>query len=152
MIGVGFRLDLIRLDTRLIIDYVTSALKDFPGITGVYLFGSSLDVCRPDSDIDIGVFVSAGLNERQTACLEGAMALKLTPFEGHPFDLTLINIDNTILAFRILKEGLPVVIRDQEKFTDIMEKVSRDYSEKGFRYQQAISEILKEVELNGYRS
>lgn len=38
--------------TEAIITKVVSTLKKFPLVAGAYLFGSALDMCRPDSDID----------------------------------------------------------------------------------------------------
>lgn len=56
---------MIRIPADLIVKTVTRALESREEIAGAYLFGSALELCRPDSDIDIGLVIDplAGLPE-----------------------------------------------------------------------------------------
>jgi predicted nucleotidyltransferase len=146
---VSENLDLEKLDIQLIQNQISAVFKDFPEVIGVYLFGSAMEYCRPNSDIDIGVFVLPELSEREKMFLEGKISLRLEPLAGHPFDLTIIDPNNTIFAFRILKEGIILLNRNQEKLSDLIEKTSRDYCECSFRYQQAVKDILGEAGIHG---
>lgn len=143
-------MELERVDHTLIREQVINALRDCPEISAAYLYGSALELCRPDSDIDIGLIVGPqSLDFRESQRLEGKISLKLEAIQKHSFDLNIIDPDNTIFAFRVIKEGLPLFIRDRDKLGDFMEKVSRAYDECGWRYQWAIREIKGEVSLNG---
>ena len=55
--------ELITIDLEKLKGYVASKLAKFPEIQGVYLFGSSLDKMRPDSDIDLGIIFDEKLSE-----------------------------------------------------------------------------------------
>ena len=55
-------MNLLKVDIDKIREMVNRTRKDFPEIIGAYLFGSALAYCRPDSVIDIGLFVDPGLN------------------------------------------------------------------------------------------
>jgi predicted nucleotidyltransferase len=50
---------------------------------GAYVFGSALELCRTDSDIDLGIFINPELDERQQLMLEGQIALQLEPLANH---------------------------------------------------------------------
>ncbi|MGE5557829.1 MAG: nucleotidyltransferase domain-containing protein [Bacillota bacterium] len=141
-----------RINTGKISGIIRRAMRDFPEITGAYLFGSALGYFRPDSDIDIALFVDPelGLDEYARNMLEGKIALRLNPINNHIFDLTVVNPENTIFVFRIIKEGLLLYTGDEDKLYDIVEKVSRDYDEKGFRHRLAMQEILGEDVKNDY--
>jgi predicted nucleotidyltransferase len=142
-------MELVRIDPEAIRDRVVPALAGYPEILAGYLFGSALGECRPDSDIDLGVFVGADLDPRQQQRLEAKLALELPPLAGHPFDLNLIDPEQTILAFRILREGVPLLVRNWEQFDSLTEKISRDYSERGYRYRLALGEIAAEAGRHG---
>lgn len=136
--------NLVRIDRRLISEIVIPLLQDMPQIIAAYLFGSALGECRPDSDIDIGVFIDPNLHmsEREIQILEGEVALLFRPFEGHPFDVVIVDTDSVLFAFRVIKEGVPLYIKDRDKLADIIEKVSRRYEEVGVRHLIAINDIL----------
>ncbi|NPV73558.1 MAG: nucleotidyltransferase domain-containing protein [Pelotomaculum sp.] len=67
------------------ISQVSSILKKFPQVAGAYWFGSSLEACRPDSDIDIGlVLEDIKLIERKKAHLEAEIRDSFGAYNGHP--------------------------------------------------------------------
>ncbi|MDI6871369.1 MAG: nucleotidyltransferase domain-containing protein [Bacillota bacterium] len=142
-------MDLVRLDRQLIRERVEAVFRGFPEIVGVYLFGSALDYCRPDSDVDLGVFVRPDLSERERYLLENELALRLQSFNGHPFDITVVDPRHSHFAFRVFSEGAPVYVGDTEQLTDLMERVSREHGEFAYWYQLAIREILEEARTHG---
>lgn len=142
-------MDLVRLDHQLIRDRVETVSRKFPEIVGVYLFGSALGHCRPDSDVDVGVFVSPDLSERERVLLENKLAFELPPLAGHPFDVTVIDPRQVRFAFRVLSDGIPLYVGDSERLTDLMEKVSRGKDEFAYWYRLATDEILEEAKRHG---
>jgi len=130
---------------------VTNVLKKFPQIAGAYWFGSSLGACRPDSDIDIGlVLEDIKLNERERAQLEAEIRDSFYPYNGHPYDIVLLDLRNPIFSFRVIKEGRLIYTGNSDRISDIKEYVSRRYAESYPRYKAALQEIIAEVMHDGH--
>ncbi|MDI3534916.1 MAG: uncharacterized protein PWQ82_1281 [Thermosediminibacterales bacterium] len=136
--------ELVKIDIDKLKKYVKEKLNSFSEIAGVYLFGSSLEKMRPDSDIDLGIIKRPGVikTERELEIFLEKIILSLNRFEGHSFDIVSVQDVNTILAFEILKKGMPIYIKDKETVTDLIESVSRKYSEDYPRYKQALELIV----------
>jgi predicted nucleotidyltransferase len=143
--------ELIKVDTDLIVARVCAALKDYPQVAGAYLFGSILELCRPDSDIDLGIVLVAGVKPDSTEGdrLEAAISLRLAPVGGHSFDIVLLNPDKPLFTFKVITEGKLIYIGDNERITDVIEYVSRRYSDLYPRYRRALEEIFAEVMSGG---
>lgn len=138
--------ELISVDTESIVYQATQVLKNFPQIAGAYLFGSALGKCRHDSDIDIGLILEdIKIGERERAILEADISNSFSPFNGHPYNITLFDLNNTIFCFRVIKEGRLIYVRNPDRVTDVMEDVSRRYADVYPRYKIALEEILSEV-------
>lgn len=135
--------DLVKIDLEKLKAYIIQKLSSFDEIAGVYLFGSSLDLMRPDSDIDIGIIFYDYVDEEKAEDVIETLYLKLLNFEGHPFDIRSVNHSNTIIAFNILRNGLPVLVKDENTVTDLIEKVSLKYKEVYPRYKKALEMILE---------
>jgi len=129
--------ELITIDLEKLKTYVSSKLTKFPEIQGAYLFGSSLEKMRPDSDIDLGLILNESLNQSVDLLIE-KVYFSLGRFDGHPFDLVSVRDVNAILAFNIFHHGIPVYIFDNDKVTDLIERVSRIYSDIYPRYRRAL--------------
>ncbi|SHI78308.1 nucleotidyltransferase domain-containing protein [Desulfofundulus thermosubterraneus] len=54
--------ELMRVNLDPVVEQVKAALQNFPQVAGAYLFGSILRLCRPDSDIDLGLILEPGIN------------------------------------------------------------------------------------------
>ena len=96
---------MVRVDLEAVIRRVEAALRDFPQVAGAYLFGSALDACRPDSDLDLGLILEPEIKPEsmEGGRLEAAIAFFLPPVEGHSFDLVLLNPDKPLFVFSTLK-------------------------------------------------
>lgn len=135
--------DLVKIDLEKLKNYVVQKVRSFDEIAGVYLFGSSLDLMRPDSDIDLGIIFYDYVDENKAEDSIEKLHVKLLNFEGHPFDIHSVNHSNTIIAFNILRNGLPIYIGDENTVTDLIEKVSLKYKEVYPRYRKAVEMILE---------
>lgn len=142
-------MELVRVDREQISQRVEAVSRRFPEIAGIYLFGSALGGCRPDSDVDLGVFVRPGLSERERSRLENELALQFTPLAGHQFDVTVVDPRHAHFAFRVFSEGVPLYVGDSEQLTDLMERVSREKAEFAYWYHLAVGEILEEARRHG---
>ncbi|MDN5313331.1 MAG: uncharacterized protein PWQ68_2305 [Thermoanaerobacteraceae bacterium] len=137
--------ELIELDRLKLSRFVREKLEMFPEVVGAYFFGSVLEKMRPDSDIDVGIILQTGAikSEKELDFLLAKLANALGNYEGHIFDIVSIGNVNNILAFKILKKGEPIYIKDEGKVTDMIEIVSRLYSENYPRYKEALKIILE---------
>lgn len=142
---------LVRVELAPLVERIRAALEDFPQVAGAYLFGSVLGLCRPDSDIDLGLILEPGIRPdgAEGYHLEAAIALCLPPFQGHPFDIVLLDPGKPLFVFRVIKEGKLVYCRNWDRVTDVMEFVSRRYAEVYPRYRAALEEIVAEVMTGG---
>ena len=141
-----FNMDLVTMPVR-------EVLAGFPQVAGAFIFGSILGECRPDSDIDLGLILEAGISTDSPAGegLEAGISMRLPPIDGHPFDLVLINPDKPIFAFKAISQGKMIYVRDHNRVTDVIELVSRRYAELYPRYRRALEEIFVEVVSGGHR-
>jgi len=132
----------IPLDT--IVKVITPVLGTEQSVAGAYLFGSALELCRPDSDIDIGLVISPlfGLPEEYYEGVANNVINQLPPVDGHYFDIVPLNIVNSIFAFGVIKKGRLLYNRHPGIITDFIEKTSRLYAENYFRYREALRIIV----------
>lgn len=143
--------ELVCLDKGAVIAQVTSILKKFPQVAGAYWFGSSLEACRPDSDIDIGlVLEDIKLHEREKALLEAEIKDAFCTYNGHPYDIVLLDLANPIFCFKVIREGRLIYAHNHNRVTDVMEYISRRYAESYPRYRAALQEIIAEVMTDGH--
>jgi len=78
---------MVQIDEDRIKGAVVSTLTDMKESAGVYLVGSALGLCRPDSDIDIGLVIKPLYGKSDKYYLDIALAAetRLDPIDGHPF-------------------------------------------------------------------
>ena len=134
---------MVRIDEDRIKGAVVSTLTDMKEIAGVYLFGSALELCRPDSDIDIGLVIKPLYGKPDKYYLDIALAAEtgLDPIDGHPFQVVPLNITDCIFAFNVIRKGRLIYESDHEAVTDFMEIISRRYGENYPRYIKYLKEI-----------
>ncbi len=135
---------MVRIDEDRIKEAVGSALMDMKEIAGVYLFGSALGLCRPDSDIDIGLVIKPLYGKPDKYYLDIALAAetRLDPIDGHPFQVVPLNITDCIFAFNVIRKGRLIYERDHDAVTDFIEMISRRYGENYPRYIKYLKEIV----------
>jgi hypothetical protein len=94
------------------LDALRQALADDPRIAYALVFGSSArgEAC-PHSDLDVAVGLSAG---GSLEALElGALTARLEEAAGRPVDLVLLDEAPPGLAYRIFRDGRPILERDR---------------------------------------
>lgn len=136
--------ELVRIDLEPVIRQVQAVLKEFPQVAGAYLFGSVLEPCRPDSDIDLGLVLEPEIEPDTKAgdILASEVAFALQPVNGHPFDVVLLDPDKPLFVFRVMREGKLVYAGNMDRVTDLIEYVSRRYADLYPRYRKALEEVL----------
>lgn len=139
--------ELVRVPLARIEAAVRAVLASFPQVAAAYLFGSALDECRPDSDIDLGIVLYPTAAEPPGLgflALEAEIEARLPPVEGHLFDVTILRRDQPLFSFTPISSGRLIYVRDQDALGDFIEAVSRRYGELHHRYRRALNEVLEE--------
>ena len=137
--------ELVKPDLEPIVARIRERLPGFSLVAGAYLFGSVLDACRPDSDIDVGLVVDPTVPEPAGwgwAGLEAEVEGALGRVQGHPFHVTVLSPHNVLFSFRVVREGSLVYVRDPEIVTDFIEQVARRYPDLAWRHRRALEEVL----------
>jgi predicted nucleotidyltransferase len=95
---------LIKIDLEQLAAYVKGVLNDFSQVAGAFIYGSALDFCRPDSDLDLGLVLEPGIipDSLEADRLEAEISCALTPVDGHPFDIVILNPREVIFTFRVI--------------------------------------------------
>jgi len=134
---------LVRVEINRITDSLIPSLKSRKAIAGAYLFGSVLDQCRPDSDIDVGILLVPGIAYAEAENILEKLYLELPPVHKHPYDIIILNHCSAIFAYRVITQGRLIYAQDMEPVTDFMENISRQRAENYPRYRRALELIAK---------
>ncbi|MBX6378583.1 MAG: hypothetical protein IRY95_08545 [Clostridia bacterium] len=135
----------VTVSRRRIREIVAGVLPAFPQVVGAYLFGSALDRCRPDSDIDLGLVLAPMPAEPVgTGFLELALEVeaRLPRVDGHAFEVHVLRRQAPLFAFEVVSKGLLIYVKDGDAVFDFVEAVARAYGELAARYRRALAEVL----------
>ncbi len=137
---------LVTVDRTAIVTRVEEVLKGFPQVAGAYLFGSALDKCRPDSDIDIAIVLEDNhLSEKAKEHLTSEIEGLLKPVERHHFDVVILEPEKLIFSYQVLREAVLIYDRNHERVTDVVEIITRRAADVYPRYRAALEDILAGV-------
>lgn len=134
---------MIIIPAELIVNIVNPVLKNREEIAGAYLFGSAMELCRSDSDIDIALVITplTGRPEAYYEQVTNQIANLLIGPPGHTFDVVPLNIMNRIFAFKVIKSGYLIYNSKPAVVTDFIEYTSRQYGENYPRYRESLNLI-----------
>jgi predicted nucleotidyltransferase len=94
---------------------VRQYLEAQPDVLYAIVFGSrARGTCRPDSDLDLALCVVGPADAAQL----GACVAALEALTGVDVDLTLLSEAPPALAWRIFREGRPLLVRDRAAFAE----------------------------------
>lgn len=137
--------DLVRLDVGVVKRQIRLLLHAYPDVAGAVLFGSALEFCRSDSDIDVGIIRSRALDPDADAWADLGFAEEVADSLGkigeHSFHVTVLSLRMPFLAFTAMHTGRPVYVRDEELVTDFLEEIALRYRDDYPRYRTALQEI-----------
>lgn len=135
---------LVKPDLRRVEAHLVPVLEWFPQVVGAYLFGSSLESWRPESDVDVGLVLSANnLTDAEIDMLVGDIALAVGRPANRTVDLVVLNRCGIVFAFRVLSHGKLFFVRDADALGEFIERVSRAYGEIYPRYREALEAVAK---------
>jgi uncharacterized protein len=108
------------------IDELRRVLDKDPRIAFALLFGSrAQDVAHAQSDVDIAVGLAPG--SHLDALSLGSLVSKLETAAGRPVDVVLLDEAPPGLAYRVFRDGQPIIVRDREAFRKRLARAILDY-------------------------
>lgn len=97
--------------------------RNEPSVILTFLFGSQIkNLSRKNSDWDIGIYLK--LEESQDMEIFDVIWLKVEEILNTEVDLILLNEAPPLLASRIVREGIPLVIKDRKLYWDFFLRVT----------------------------
>ena len=112
-------------DKKTVIAAIARELHEHPEILFAYLHGSFLPG-EVFGDIDVAVYLA----EPPASSVEYELDLELAlnrAVPGFPVDVRLLNGAPLSFQFRVVKEGLPIVVRDEIGRADFQERTFKMY-------------------------
>ena len=101
-------------------------LAEDPRIAYALVFGSSArGAAGPHSDVDVAVGLAPGL--RLTALELGELASRLEDAAGKPVDLVLLEEAPPGLAYRVFRDGRPILERDRRAMVERKTRAILEY-------------------------
>lgn len=116
-------MELQRIALEAVTGHVTCVLPGFPNVSGAYLFGSSLGACRPDSDIDLGLILSADPAHILEDTTDVEVEAALGALEGHPYHVTTLLAEAVTFSFNAISRGRLIYRRDPARIGDFVANV-----------------------------
>jgi len=109
-------------------DFLLSALKEEikgdPNILFAYLYGSYVyDIIHCDSDIDVAVYLTPSEMNEYLKMEKRILSSLIDKIHTDKIDLRIINTLPLILQYQILKEGIPILIKDEQARVDFETQV-----------------------------
>jgi len=128
------------MDRRDVEDRLKALLEEREEVAFALLFGSILEE-GSFGDVDLAVYISTSLEPLEELKyklhfeVEGERAL------GVPLDVKILNTAPYTFAFRVLKEGKPLLIREEEVYINFIERTSLRYMDEGYLWKKSLEEL-----------
>jgi predicted nucleotidyltransferase len=90
------------------------------------LFGSmARQHAHAQSDVDVAVGFAPGV--RLDTLALGELTSRLETAAGRPVDLVVLDSAPPLLAYRVFRDGTPIIIRDRRVFSDRLSRAILEY-------------------------
>ncbi|MDA8066300.1 MAG: nucleotidyltransferase domain-containing protein [Thermaerobacter sp.] len=120
---------LVRLALEDVAERLRGVLPRHPQVAGAYIYGSALDVCRPDSDIDVALILeqepSRPLDDTTDVVVEAALGR----YGNHPYHVVTLRSEQVPFSFRVLRTGWLIYERDHARVADFIFRVARQHED-----------------------
>jgi len=134
---------LVRVDVPAVVRRIAEVCGADRRLAAAYLFGSARDRLRPDSDIDVAVVPSEAVPTEGWAAfaLPEEVAGALGRWDGHPFEVTVLTLEDPIFAMAALRDAELACVTDPEAHALFLERVAQWYRRDAYRYWRAVAEV-----------
>jgi len=112
------------------LNILKEALGEDEDILFAYLYGSLVfNSIHPESDIDITVYLKPSDIKEYIKKEEELLATLITKLHNDKIDLRILNTSPFLLQYNIIKEGIPILIRDEAERVDFETRVMNRFFE-----------------------
>ncbi len=99
---------------KALIQALKKILKKDREVLFAYLYGSyATNAVHPGSDIDIAVYIEPSDIKNYVKKQEGLTTTLITELHNDHIDLRILNTLPFLLKYKVLKEGVPILINDE---------------------------------------
>ena len=99
---------------KVLIQALKKIFKRDREILFAYLYGSfAVNAVHPDSDIDIAVYLEPSGIKNYVKKQEELATTLITELHNDNIDLRILNTLPFLLKYKVLKEGMPILIKDE---------------------------------------
>lgn len=114
------------VDTETLESAIAQAVAAEPDVLAAYLFGSrARGQARERSDLDVAILETPGRSLGLEA--EDRLRRAIAEGTGLSVDLALMRWSSPVLAFEVLRDGLRVFVRDEEKADEVEHRLHMHY-------------------------
>jgi len=128
-------------DKTTISSAIAGKLQEYPEILFAYLHGSFL-TSEVFHDIDLALFLQKAPPSSIEYELNMEIALSRS-ITGFPIDVRLLNGAPLSFQFNVLKEGIPILVRDDISRSDFQERTIKNYFDFAFFRKQYLKEVFR---------
>ena len=112
------------------LNILKEALAEDGDILFAYLYGSLVfNSIHPESDIDVAVYLKPSDIKEYIKKEEELLATLITKLHNDKIDLRILNTSPFLLQYNIIKEGIPILIRDEAERVDFETRVMNRFFE-----------------------
>ena len=117
-------------DKYILINILKRVLEKDQDILFAYLYGSHIyGITHLESDVDVAIYLKdsdiKGFVEKEQKLTSGLV----NELHTDKIDLRILNISPILLQYEILKNGIPILIRDEKERGDFETRVMNRYFE-----------------------
>ncbi|GIV17594.1 MAG: nucleotidyltransferase [Armatimonadota bacterium] len=118
-----------------VVQRIVAEIREHPKVIAIFLFGSwARGEQMPISDVDIAVLL-----DNPDKSDEADIGSMYSP----TVDVVLFHRLPVRIQFRVLKEGKPLFVRDEQKVKEVTFRVMRQYHEMEWLYRRYFEEVLR---------
>jgi hypothetical protein len=114
----------------ILLNILKEVLEKDEDILFAYLYGSLVfNSIHPESDIDVTVYLKPSDIKEYIKKEEELLATLITKLHNDKIDLRILNTSPFLLQYNIIKEGIPILIRDEAERVDFETRVMNRFFE-----------------------
>jgi predicted nucleotidyltransferase len=106
-------------DREILLKSLKEAIEGEEGVLFAYLYGShACGSALSDSDIDVAVYLNPSDMTEYLKKEKKILSALIDKVHTDRIDLRILNAVPLILQYRVLKEGIPIVVKDEQSRVD----------------------------------
>ncbi|NWF92352.1 MAG: nucleotidyltransferase domain-containing protein [Syntrophaceae bacterium] len=114
----------------LLVNILKEVLEQDREVLFAYLYGSSaFNPFQPESDIDVAVYLKPSDTEGYIRKERALLAILITKLHNDRIDLRILNTCPFLLQYNIIKDGVPIIIRDEAERVEFETRVMNRFFE-----------------------